>query len=368
MRVAMSLVVLLSVLTVAVSLPQTSYGISNHAFELDWGESGKINPGNFLFPQRIAEGNDGSVYVTDLGNSRIQVFDDSGNFTKAWGINGSDPGEFNSPQGIAVSENFVFVSDNKLNKIQKFDLDGNFVLQWGTTGKSNGEFKSPRGLFIDNDSLFVADTGNNRVQKFTFDGEYVSGFGKKGIDDSSFRSPVDLAVDSTGNIFVADDRLKKIVKYSPDYELLKTFDGRYGGFPIAASGVDIDKNGNLIILGGRDGSGNLNIVRFFDMQNLKWFYNDSLPINTSGHVGEFIKEKIHIIGGEDIFGKKVFDDHWFFDFEKNKWFESKQLPIGLHGMGSGVIRNKLYLFGGATGAGTETYNTVQNKNYMLKCY
>ena len=245
MRVAMSLVVLLSVLTVAVSLPQTSYGISNHAFELDWGESGKINPGNFLFPQRIAEGNDGSVYVTDLGNSRIQVFDDSGNFTKAWGINGSDPGEFNSPQGIAVSENFVFVSDNKLNKIQKFDLDGNFVLQWGTTGKSNGEFKSPRGLFIDNDSLFVADTGNNRVQKFTFDGEYVSGFGKKGIDDSSFRSPVDLAVDSTGNIFVADDRLKKIVKYSPDYELLKTFDGRYGGFPIAASGVDIDKNGNL---------------------------------------------------------------------------------------------------------------------------
>lgn len=129
-----------------------------------------------------------------------------------------------------------------------------------------------------------------------------------------------------------------------------------------------DKNGNLIILGGRDGSGNLNIVRFFDMQNLKWFYNDSLPINTSGHVGEFIKEKIHIIGGEDIFGKKVFDDHWFFDFEKNKWFESKQLPIGLHGMGSGVIRNKLYLFGGATGAGTETYNTVQNKNYMLKCY
>ena len=198
-----------------------------------------------FFRERFGDGYVGSVYVTDLGNSSILVFDDSGNFTKAWGINGSDPGEFNSPQGIAVSENFVFVSDNKLNKIQKFDLDGNFVLQWGTTGKSNGEFKSPRGLFIDNDSLFVADTGNNRVQKFTFDGEYVSGFGKQGIDDSSFRSPVDLAVDSTGNIFVADDRLKKIVKYSPDYELLKTFDGRYGGFPIAASGVDIDKNGNL---------------------------------------------------------------------------------------------------------------------------
>ena len=183
MRVALSLVVLISVLVIGVSLVQTSYGISNHQFELVWGDSGKINPGNFLFPQRIAEGNDGSVYVTDLGNSRVQVFDGSGNFIKTWGINGSGAGEFNSPQGIAVSENFVFVSDNKLNKIQKFDLDGNFVLQWGVTGKSDGEFKSPRGLFIDNDNLFVADTGNSRIQKFTFDGEYVSGFGSKGVDD-----------------------------------------------------------------------------------------------------------------------------------------------------------------------------------------
>ena len=160
---------------------------------------------NFLFPQRIAEGNDGSVYVTDLGNSRVQVFDGSGNFIKTWGINGSGAGEFNSPQGIAVSENFVFVSDNKLKKIQKFDLDGNFVLQWGVTGKSDGEFKSPRGLFIDNDNLFVADTGNSRIQKFTFDGEYVSAFGSKGVDDSRFLSPVDIVVDSSGNIYVADD-------------------------------------------------------------------------------------------------------------------------------------------------------------------
>ena len=153
MRGAISLVVLVSVLVIGVSFVQTSYGSSNYEFELVWGESGKKAPGDFLFPQRIAEGSDGSIYVTDLGNSRIQVFDSSGNFIKTWGINGSGAGEFNSPQGIAVSENFVFVSDNKLNKIQKFDLDGNFVSQWGVTGKSNGEFSSPRGLYIDNESL-----------------------------------------------------------------------------------------------------------------------------------------------------------------------------------------------------------------------
>ena len=49
MRVAISLVVLISVLVIGVSLVQTSYGISNHQFELVWGDSGKINPGNFTF-------------------------------------------------------------------------------------------------------------------------------------------------------------------------------------------------------------------------------------------------------------------------------------------------------------------------------
>ena len=99
-------------------------------------------------------------------------------------MNGSGAGEFNSPQGIAVSENFVFVSDNKLNKIQKFDLDGNFVSQWGEPGKYNTQFNSPSGLFISDEILFVVDSGNNRIQKFTLDGEYISEFGKKGISDS----------------------------------------------------------------------------------------------------------------------------------------------------------------------------------------
>ena len=248
MRIVISAVILLSVLVLGISLSPQSYGIGNHTFELDWGQSGKTEPSNFLFPQRIAEGNDGSIYVTDLGNSRIQIFDSSGNFINTWGMNGSGAGEFNSPQGIAVSENFVFVSDNKLNKIQKFDLDGNFVSQWGEPGKYNGQFNSPSGLFISDEVLFVVDSGNNRVQKFTLEGEYISEFGKKGISDSKFLNPIDIAIDETGNIFVADIKLKKIVKFNSDNELIASFDGHVGGFTVTPSGIDIDKNGNLYVV------------------------------------------------------------------------------------------------------------------------
>ena len=42
-----------------------------------------------------------------------------------WGINGSGAGEFNSPQGIAITEDFVFVSDNCIwwveNRLQESD-------------------------------------------------------------------------------------------------------------------------------------------------------------------------------------------------------------------------------------------------------
>ena len=221
MRIVISTVILLSVLVLGISLSPQSYGIGYHEFELDWGQSGKTEPSNFLFPQRIAEDNDGSIYVTDLGNSRIQIFDSSGNFINTWGMNGSGAGEFNSPQGIAVSENFVFVSDNKLNKIQKFDLDGNFVSQWGEPGKYNTQFNSPSGLFISDEILFVVDSGNNRIQKFTLDGEYISEFGKKGISDSEFLNPIDIAIDKTGNIFVADIKLKKIVKFNSDNEFIQ---------------------------------------------------------------------------------------------------------------------------------------------------
>jgi len=248
MSTVASLVILFSVLLLGISFSQSSYAFDNHSFELEWGESGKTAPGNFLFPQQISEDNQGNLYVTDLGNSRIQIFDSSGNFINTWGVNGSGAGEFNSPQGIAVTENFVFVSDNILNKIQKFDLDGNFVTEWGIAGNADGEFNSPQGLGINNEILYVVDTGNDRIQKFTLNGVYISEFGKSGFTDSDLRKPVDIAFDSIGNTYVADLHGKKIVKFSNNDRFLNSIDGNFAGFPITPEGIDIDSNDNLYIV------------------------------------------------------------------------------------------------------------------------
>jgi len=149
MRVAMSLVVLFTVLLLGVSISQNSYGIGNYNFELEWGQSGKTSPGYFLFPQRIAEDVNGNLYVTDLGNSRIQIFDNMGNFINAWGIYGSDAGEFNSPQGIVIYENFVFVSDNILNKIPYIDITKTYSIPRNIFVLIKAKISNPFEIFLE---------------------------------------------------------------------------------------------------------------------------------------------------------------------------------------------------------------------------
>jgi len=237
MQKVLPLVLLFSVLLLGMSFTQSS-SAAIHPFELEWGISGTIDPGNFLYPQHVAVDSENNIYVTDLGNSRVQKFDDQGNFIGAWGANGRDAGQFGYPSGIAIADDHVFVVDKKLHKVQKFDTAGNFVTQWGDIGNGNGEFRSPNGITISEDKfVHVVDTGNSRIQTFTFDGEYVYQFGQSGKRAGNFVSPIDVAVDETGKFFVTDPGNKRINIYEPDGTFEKTIDQSVGGLAMYPEGI-----------------------------------------------------------------------------------------------------------------------------------
>ena len=260
MHLKTSLVIVLTLSIVGISYIGSADAMT-HSFELEWGKAGIAKPGSFLSPQHLAFDSENNLYVTDLGNARVQKFDSTGNFISEWGSRGSSDGEFGYPTGIAISDKFVFVVDNKYHNIQKFDHAGNFILKWGGFGDDNGFFKSPRGITVSDDKfVYVVDSGNARIQKFTFDGEYVSHFGQSGKRGGNFVTPVDIAINSE-KIYVTDPNQNKIIIFDMDGNFKKIFNDSVGGKTIYPEGIIFDKDGNFYIVDYR----NNRIIHYNDL-------------------------------------------------------------------------------------------------------
>ena len=68
------------------------------------------------------------------------MFDNAGTFVKSWGGYGSEDGQFNFPIGISVaSDGSLYVTDTYNHRIQKFDRNGNFITKWGSQGSMDGQ-------------------------------------------------------------------------------------------------------------------------------------------------------------------------------------------------------------------------------------
>lgn len=134
-------------------------------FKFEGGEKG------FYYPSGIAvDRRNGTVYVVETQNFRVQVLDQDGRFQRMFGRLGDVPGTFARPRGIAVdSEGHVYVSDAAFDNFQIFDDQGQLLLFIGGAGSAPGYFLLPAGVFVDQqDRIYVVDASNRRVQVFQY--------------------------------------------------------------------------------------------------------------------------------------------------------------------------------------------------------
>jgi DNA-binding beta-propeller fold protein YncE len=204
-----------------------------------WGTKG-TGPGQFDFLRDVNDWGtaiggvgvaaDGSVYVGDTVNRRIQQFDADGTFIRQWGRFGSDDGQFLEPYDLAVApDGSVYVVDDQRDDIQRFTSDGKFVAVIGEHGSGPGQLNYTGAISVGPDgTLYNADWSNDRVQAWDARGSFLWSLGSTGEGAGQFNEPADVVVDSSGRLHVSDHT--RIQSFGPDRQPAgsRAFDGPEG--------------------------------------------------------------------------------------------------------------------------------------------
>jgi sugar lactone lactonase YvrE len=112
------------------------------------------DPGELFQPTNLALGPEGTLYVTDTGNFRVQEFSLEGEFIRDIGQIGTVAGQFARPKGIAVDrESRLYVVDAAFENIQILDQDGTSLLFFAEPGENRGNINMPTVVKIDYDNL-----------------------------------------------------------------------------------------------------------------------------------------------------------------------------------------------------------------------
>ena len=203
--------------------------------------------GEFSNPSGIAIAPDGTVYVADTANNRLQARDP---VTANWRVVAGQT--LRGPRGLAIHAGQLYVADTTANAVRVLDLaSGRWSQVTGTTfrlpravavdaggdlyvadtaanqvqvqnprnGKwasiGVGKLKGPAGLALDGDGIVVADTGDDRLVRFSAAGEQLQSWGARGPDGGQFDGPQGVAVDQDGRVLAADEFNNRVQVFGP---------------------------------------------------------------------------------------------------------------------------------------------------------
>ena len=207
-------------------------------------------------PWGVAVGADGRVYVADTWNHRVQIFSPAGTFLGKVGSFGqsgnailSAPARFYGPRDLEVDgDGTIYVSDTGNKRVQVIGPDLTFQRAFGGPGVTAGRLDEPVGLGIGPDGMmFVADTWNGRVQVFSEDGAQVREWPVVGWESQSVLNKPYLAIDDAGSVYVSEPETARVMVFSQDGQPLAALDLRFIGgeaTPLPV-GILVDANRNI---------------------------------------------------------------------------------------------------------------------------
>jgi DNA-binding beta-propeller fold protein YncE len=177
-------------------------------------------PADLERPTGVAVSLDGErIYVIDRSDNesnghKVVIYGKDGAKIKVIGTRGNGEGQFNVPlQGAVAPDGTLYVLDSGNFRVQAFDRDGRFLRAFGSPGINPGNFARPRGIAVDTDgNIYVSDASFNNFQVFQPDGQLLMAVGQAGSESNPGQYGLlnGIAADETGHVYVADQLFNKV--------------------------------------------------------------------------------------------------------------------------------------------------------------
>ena len=202
-----------------------------------------IGSGQLRNPTGLAVDSSDNVYVAS--EHSLLKFTQSGELVKTVGMRGNKYGEFDCPMGVCIHHEQVYLCDLLNERVQVFDLNLRFLRSFTITdtlgsqitdlafdsvgkiyavnrhcnkvlildpvtlkyepdfGQRGENLSNPTGIHIA-EYVYVSDCSNHRIVVYSLSGECVACFGREGQAPGSLKQPHSITTDANGFIYVCD--------------------------------------------------------------------------------------------------------------------------------------------------------------------
>jgi DNA-binding beta-propeller fold protein YncE len=189
---------------------------TNGTYVTRWGVRGTTD-GKFQFPQGLDFMPNGDLVVADSANNRIQRFaiaaNGSGTWLATYGGKGTAAGQFSQPTGISVApDGTIWVADTDNNRIQKRSPSGTWTAYAKPTGGAL-TYRRPWGVTANDDgTVWVTDSGRGRVVLVSATGAQQLEANGNDMGAGALNQPFDTLVLPSGNLLVSDAFNNRIIE------------------------------------------------------------------------------------------------------------------------------------------------------------
>jgi sugar lactone lactonase YvrE len=187
----------------------------------------RVNPApnatGFDYPKAMVYA-DNQLWIGENDGNDIQVYNLDGTWRHRFGTQGAAVGQFKQGvQGLYVADGHVFATDVGNCRLQVFDE--NFVLNntsgqpikaMGGCGTGANQMKAPRGVVADGDTAYVVETGDARISQWNWTTGQQTATYKLSCGGKGLNGAWDAAWDPSHTwIYIGDKVNARVVRWNP---------------------------------------------------------------------------------------------------------------------------------------------------------